>query len=160
MKKLPLFAAAAVAAFTLTGAPMTAHAASFQVAGSGSCITNCNGQSMDINSLLSQMGVNGSGCITGLNCSGSGECGLGWDCSGNNGCSLGQNCGGQNCSLGQNCGNQNCNGNQNCSDNQNCNGNQNCSGNRGRGNNQSSGWKRNQNGVRNSKGMPFVTMRR
>lgn len=124
MRKLPLFAAAAVTAMSILSAPVTAHAAVFQVAGAGNgmngYMTNCSGQTGSLSSLISQLKAGGrgnAGCAAGDFCGGNYGCGLGADCFGGSGCAnsecgFGQNCAsGSDCGLGQGCGVQNGMGN-------------------------------------------------
>ncbi|MEY8355882.1 hypothetical protein AALB39_21335 [Lachnospiraceae bacterium 54-53] len=84
MRKLPVFVLAAATALTVAGVPMTAQAATCPTSGFSSYLTNCSGQTGNINSILNQLGCsNGTkGATTGSgNCySGSTK---GASCSGN-----------------------------------------------------------------------------
>lgn len=124
MRKLPLFAAAAAIAMSIPGAPMTAHAAAFQIVGAGNgmngYMTNCNGQTGSLGGLIGQLqaaGRGNTGCAAGDLCGGNYGCGLSADCFGGSDCAswecgFGQSCAyGSDCGLGQGCSGQNGMGN-------------------------------------------------
>ena len=92
MRKLPVFVLAAATALTVAGVPMTAQAATCPVSSGNSFnLSNCFGQSGDINSILSKLGCsNGTNCFTGSNCSNGSSCTKGATCSGGN-CSSSKN---------------------------------------------------------------------
>ncbi|MDR2022468.1 MAG: hypothetical protein LBQ71_04290 [Hungatella sp.] len=106
MRKLPVFVLAAATVLTVAGVPMTAQAATCPVS-SGNCytISNCFGQSGDINSILSKLGCgNGNSCSNGTTCTNGSTCSNGSTGTKGATCS-GSNCGSSNnstCSSGKN----------------------------------------------------------
>ncbi len=98
MRKLPVFVLAAATALTVAGVPMTAQAATCPVSSGNSFnLSNCFGQSGDINSILSKLGCsNGTNCFTGSNCSN------GSNYSNGSSCTKGATCSGGNCSSSKN----------------------------------------------------------
>ncbi|MDR1770598.1 MAG: hypothetical protein LBS02_08180 [Hungatella sp.] len=106
MRKLPVFVLAAATVLTVAGVPMTAQAATCPVS-SVNCytISNCFGQSGDINSILSKLGCgNGNSCSNGTTCTNGSTCSNGSTGTKGATCS-GSNCGSSNnstCSSGKN----------------------------------------------------------
>ena len=107
MRRLPVFVAAAAAVLTISGAPMTAQAATnCPTSGNGFYVlnygSNCS-QYGDLSSILSRLGCNAgtgtkgattssaSGSCSKSNCL-SGNCFSGSDCQGGNGCKTGSSC--------------------------------------------------------------------
>ncbi|MDR0925178.1 MAG: surface protein [Hungatella sp.] len=98
MRKLPVFVLAAATVLTVAGVPMTAQAATCPVS-SGNCytISNCFGQSGDINSILSKLGCgNGNSCSNGTTCTN------GSTCSNGSTGTKGATCSGSNCGSSKN----------------------------------------------------------
>ncbi|WP_312448172.1 hypothetical protein [Lacrimispora sp.] len=100
MRKLPVFVLAAATVLTVAGVPMTAQAATCQVS-SNNCytISNCFGQSGDINSILSKLGCNSG---NGNSCSNGTTCTNGSNCTDGSTCTKGATCSGSDCSNSKN----------------------------------------------------------
>lgn len=99
MRKLPVFVLAAATVLTVAGVPMTAQAATCPTSTSNyTNLSNCFGQSGDINSILSKLGcnTNGNSCSNGTTCTNGSNCTTGSTCT------KGASCSGSNCSTGKN----------------------------------------------------------
>lgn len=117
MRKLPVFVLAAATALTVAGVPMTAQAATCPTSGNSFYLTNCSGQTGNIDSLLKLLGCsNGTGTkgatASSGNCSQSncltGNCLTGSNCFSGSGCLTGSSCLKGSCSTGSKCSNGSC----------------------------------------------------